>query len=65
MNLLGLEMRKIKGTPYKLVLSNHNLIGIFQGKSYIERKNMSETQMRLADKFHADTFVQRLNSIKA
>ena len=44
---IDIETRKIKHTPYKAVLSNKKVIGIFENNKYIENKNMTGKQREL------------------
>jgi hypothetical protein len=58
--MLGLNMRKIKGTPYKLVLSGWNIVGIFDRSKFFSKSGMSIEHRRAADIWHASTFSERI-----
>ena len=53
-------MRKIKGTPYKVVLSGWEVIGIFDKGQFFSLKGMSMEHKRVANQWHADSFQERL-----
>ena len=58
--MLDLNMRKIKGTPYKLVLQGWNIIGIFDKGKFFDRSGMTVTHKQEADKWHASTLQERV-----
>jgi hypothetical protein len=60
--MLRLNMRKIKGTPYKLVLTGWNLVGIFDKNRFFDRSGMTAKHKRIADEFHANTLQERLTN---
>ena len=58
--MLDLGMRKIKGTPYNVVLSGWEIIGIFDRKKFFSLKGMSAAHHKAANEWHASTFAERL-----
>ena len=62
--MLGLCMRKIKGTPYKVVLSNWNIIGIFDGDKFFSKKGMKEKHLKAVAVWHAGTLTERIEDVK-
>lgn len=62
--MLGLCMRKIKGTPYKVVLSDWNIIGIFDGDKFFSKKGMTDKHLKALDVWHAGTLPERINNVK-
>ena len=59
-NMIKIDTRRIKGTPYKVVLYNWQIIGIFDREVYTEKKNMTPELCRIADTFHAATLKERV-----
>ena len=59
--MLGLNMRKIKCTPLKVVLSGWDIIGIFDKHKFYDRNGMTEKHMHAANVWHASTFKERLD----
>jgi hypothetical protein len=60
---LKLEVRKIKGTPYKIVLSDWKVLGLFDRDIFIEYKNLQPQQLRAANLHHAETFKERFQEV--
>ena len=58
--MLGLNMRKIKGTPYKVVLTGWDIIGIFDRDKFFSKKGMMPQHQRATETWHASTLQERL-----
>ena len=44
---IDIETRKIKHTPLKAVISGDRIIGVFDRNIFVEKKNMTEKQMKI------------------
>jgi hypothetical protein len=64
MNSMKLDMRKIKNTPYKVVFSDHRLIGMFNGEKFHATPSLTSEMQRAADIFHAATLPERLKEVR-
>ena len=63
---MNIDLRKVRGTPYKLVLSDWCVIGIIERidnkDTYIERSRFSKSHKKIADLVHARTLIERVKS---
>ena len=50
---LDIDVKKIKGSPYKVVLSKSKVIGIFDCNKFIEKSKMTEKHQKMASMFAA------------
>lgn len=61
---MNIEKRRVKGTPFTVVMYNWNTIGVFERKNgkeiYIDRKYFTPAMKKAADLIHALTMKQRL-----
>jgi predicted RNA-binding protein len=48
---LDIDVKKIKGSPYKVVLSKSKVIGIFDCNKFIEKKKMTGKHLKVASIF--------------
>jgi hypothetical protein len=62
--LKDVQVRKLKGKPYKLVLLEWDCIGLFDHGKYVDKKSFNNDQHLAAAKFHAETMKERLEDIK-
>lgn len=62
--VLDLHVRNIKATPYKLVMNGWDVLGVLERRAnkeaYIEKRNFSAAVRKIADKIHAQSFVERI-----
>lgn len=53
---MELNVKKIHNTPYKLVLSNQKVVGLFERRdhkeAYVEKKNFSAGHRKLVELAH-------------
>lgn len=65
---MEIDVRRIPNTSYKAVLSNWNVIGIFERRDhkeiYIARDNFSTAHKKISDLVHARTLPERLKNAK-
>ena len=64
---MKLDVKRVPNTPYKLVISDRNIVGIFERRDhkeiYIEKKAFSAAHNKIADMFvHAATLVERISN---
>lgn len=61
---MEIHIRRIKGTPYKVVLgAGHEIIGAFDHGNYVSRENMNDKLKHTIGQFHADTLPERLEEL--
>lgn len=60
--MLDLDLRKVRGTPYKIVLSRGQLVGMFDCGKYIARDHLSPEHIKAAELHHAATFKERFEN---
>ena len=52
---MNLEIRRIKNTPYKVVLSGKNLIGIFDHGQYIKKDLINDKLKRFVNEHELES----------
>ncbi len=57
---MNLHVGNIKGTPFSIVYTNNEMVGILEGDKYTARENMNDKQKHMASQFHASSLVDRL-----
>lgn len=61
---MEIHIRRIKGTPYKVVLgAGHEIIGAFDHGNYVSRENMNDKLKHTIGQFHADTLLERVEEL--
>lgn len=62
--MINLHVRRVRGTPYKLVMSEWNVVGIFENKDhkevFIDKNHFTAAHKKAAELVHARTFTERL-----
>jgi len=58
---IDLHIKRIRNTPYKLVFSREEVIGMFDHNKYVSKDNMNETHKGVVEQHHADNFVDRID----
>lgn len=65
---MEIDVRRVPNTPYKVVLSNWNIVGIFERRDhkeiYIDSAHFSVAHKKAADILHARTLPERLKDAK-
>lgn len=62
MTKIDLTMRKIPNSPYKIVLSNWQVVGIFNRNRFISAFNLTPEMKKVVNLFHAATLKERVLS---
>jgi len=59
---MNLDIKRIKNTPYKLVIGeNHDILGVFDHNKFIRRECVESPEVKqLIGLYHASTLVERL-----
>lgn len=59
---MNLDIRRIRNTPYKLVIGkNHDILGVFDHNKFIRKDSIESPEVRnLCDLYHARTLAERL-----
>ena len=64
MNELGnIQVRKLKGVPYKLLLLGWDCIGLYDNGKYVKKDSFSKEHHLASAKFHAETMKERLENV--
>lgn len=65
---MKLDIRNVRNTPYKLVLNDWNVVGIFERKDhkevFVDKKHFNEAHKNIAAIVHAKTLPERIASVK-
>ena len=63
---MEIKVKRIANSPYKVVLSNWNVVGIFERRNhkeiYIDSAHFSIAHKKAIDILHAKTLPERLNN---
>jgi len=59
---MDIHIRRVKNTPYKIVLNSTNVVGMFENNQFISRSNMDDKLKQVAAQWHADSLIDRLES---
>ena len=59
---MNLDIKRIKNTPYKLVIGkNYDILGVFDHNRFVRKEHIQNEEIKhLLDQFHADSFIDRL-----
>ena len=59
---MEIHIRRIKGTPYKVVVgTSHEIIGAFDHGYYISRENMNDKLKHVIGQFHVEALSQEIS----
>ena len=62
--MLNLNIRRVKGTQYKLVLSGWSIVGIFDNEVFYSKQGMTDIHKSVCEQWHAGTFKERMLSLQ-
>lgn len=57
---MDIHIRRIRNTPYKLVFSRNEVIGVFDHNRYVSKTNMNDAHKSVVARHHAGSFVDRI-----
>ena len=61
---MEIHIRRIKGTPYKVVLgTGYEIIGAFDHGNYVSREYMGDKLKHVIGQFHADALPDRVEEL--
>jgi hypothetical protein len=60
---MDIHIKRVRDTPYKLVINGHEVVGIFEHDIFIARDNMNDKQKHIVAQHHADGFAERFEEL--
>lgn len=61
---MDIHIRRIRGTPYKIVLGAcHEILGAFDHGNYVSREHMNDKLRHVIGQFHAEVFSEEVEEV--